>query len=329
MKLSHFLYFLVPLASARAVPYHHQIPITEESATEDLTSAKKIDLDATPSIGVHFTTTQAVVAARYPNGTTIDVVQIPGDDGYTDLMSRWMFRYSDYEILRNRNDSVVLAAFISRVHTTIEAQLKIPVKQITPAVVFPLGRAQQTLFQSALLLTGFTPSKSSKEGSVIYPESYATHAALVHASCTHQTLQEQHQNVLVIAFDDSSFSASMHQTSCDRKSSQPQPRMIGYVARSDLGWWNLPVYEAPRAKFWSKLQEAVIDAISGLGKPPGRIVLSGSHGRDKEFKGKIEEALWAELEVDVRTLLGSSQEADNEWLAARGAAELGTATYTR
>jgi len=126
MKLSHFLYFLVPLASARAVPYHHQIPITEESATEDLTSAKKIDLDATPSIGVHFTTTQAVVAARYPNGTTIDVVQIPGDAGYTDLMSRWMFRYSDYEILRNRNDSVVLAAFISRVHTTIEAQLKIP-----------------------------------------------------------------------------------------------------------------------------------------------------------------------------------------------------------
>ena len=168
MKLSHFLYFLVPLASARAVPYHHQIPITEESATEDLTSAKKIDLDATPSIGVHFTTTQAVVAARYPNGTTLDVVQIPGDAGYTDLMSRWMFRYSDYEILRNRNDSVVLAAFISRVHTTIEAQLKIPVKQITPAVVFPLGRAQQTLFQSALLLTGFTSSKSSKEGSVIY-----------------------------------------------------------------------------------------------------------------------------------------------------------------
>ncbi|KAG9186637.1 hypothetical protein G6011_09745 [Alternaria panax] len=327
MKLSCLVLFLVPLASARAVRYHHQIPIAEETTTKDLTNAKELSQDATPSIGVHFTTSQAVAAAQYPNGTTIDLVQIPGDAGYIDLMSRWMFRYSDYEILRNRNDSVVLAAFLAKVHTTIEAQLEIPVRQITPAVVFPLRRAQKTLFQSTLLLAGFTSSKSSNGGAIIYPEAYATHAALVQASCARQTLQEQHQDVLVVAFDDSSFSASMHQTSCDAKSSRPH--MISYVARSDLGWWNLPVYEAPRAKFWLKLQEAVIHTVTGLGKPPGRMVLSGSHGGDKEFKEKVGEALWAELEVDVGTLLRSSQEADNEWLAARGAAELGTITHTQ
>ncbi|CAG5157012.1 uncharacterized protein ALTATR162_LOCUS4805 [Alternaria atra] len=317
MKLSGLLLFFVPLASARAVRYHHQIPIAE-GATKDLTSAKELDLDTTPSIGVHFTTSQAVAAARYANGTTIDIVKIPGDAGYIDLMSRWMFRYSDYEILRNRNDSVVLATFLSKVHATIGAQLDSSITQITPTVVFPLRRAQKTLFQSALLLAGFA---SSKESSTIYPEAYATHAALEHTSCARQTLPEQHQHVLVIAFDDSSFSASMHQTSCDAQS--PQPHMINYVTRSDLGWWNLPVYDAPRAKFWSKLQEAVIHAVSGLGKPPGRIVLSGSHGGDKEFKETVEDALWTELEVDVGTLLGSHQEADNEWLAARGAAELG------
>jgi hypothetical protein len=318
MKLFGLLLFLVPLASARAVRYHHQIPMAEET-TNDPTSGKEIN--ATPSIGVHFTTSQAVAAARYPDGTTIDLVQIPGDAGYTDLMSRWMLRYSDYDILKHRNDSIVLASFLSKVHTTIIAQLDSPITQITPAVVFPLRPAQKTLFQSALLLAGFAPSKESKESFTIYSEAYATHAALEHASCTRQTLQEQYQHVLVIAFDDSSFSASTHQTSCDAKS--PQPHMINYVSRSNLGWWNLPVHEAPRAKFWSKLQEAVVHAVSGLGKPPGRIVLSGSHGGDKEFKTTVEEALWTELEMDVGTLLDSHQEEDNEWLAARGAAELG------
>ncbi|KAL1792121.1 hypothetical protein ACET3X_009872 [Alternaria dauci] len=328
MKFSCLLLFLVPLASARPVRYHHQVPMAEET-TKDLTSAKEMEVDATPSIGVHFTTTQTVVAARYPNGTTIDVVQIPGDAGYTELMSRWMFRYSDYDILRNRNDSVVLGAFLTNVHTTIEAQLEIPVREMTSAVVFPLRGAQKTLFQSALLLAGFALPKHSKDSPDVYPEPYAIHAALVHASCTQQPLQEQHQHILVVAFDDSSFSASMHQTSCNKKSSQPRQYMINYVARSDLGWWELPVFEAPRAKFWSKLQEAVVHTVGGVGKPPGRIVLSGSHGRDEEFKEKVEEALWAEFEVDVGTLLGSSQEADNEWLAARGAAELGASTHTR
>jgi hypothetical protein len=313
MKLSGLL-LLVPLASARAVQYHHhQIPIVEETV-EELTGAE--ESDAIPIIGVHFTTSRAVAAARYPNGTIIDLVQIPGDAEYTDLMSRWMTPYPTSELA---NDSTILAAFLSRVHTAIETELARPSTHITSTVTFPLHGAQEEDFRTALLSAGFAPSGDSFS---IYSEAYAAHAGLEHTSCTHQTLPQQHQHVLVLAFDDSSFSASMHQTSCETKI--PYSRRINYVARTDLGWWSLPVYRAPRAKFWTKLQETIIHAVSGLGKPPGRIVLLGTHGGDKEFKEVVEDALWRELEVDVGSLLGSHwTEADNEWLAARGAAELG------
>jgi hypothetical protein len=313
MKLSGLL-LLVPLASARAVRYHHQIPIIEEPV-EDLTSAEQ--LDATPSIGVHFTTLRAIAAARYPNGTTIDLVQIPGDANYIELMSRWMTPHSTPD---SPNDSITLATFFSRVHKTIETQLHHPIPHITPTVTFPLHAAQEKDFRNAFIAAKLTPPQHNPP---IYPEAYATHAGLEHTPCAQQSLSQQHQHILVLAFDDSSFSASMHETSCT--AATPHTRIINYVARNDLGWWSLPVYEAPRAKFWAKLQEAVVYAVSALGKPPGRIVLLGRHGLDDEFKEAVEEALWRELEVDVGVLLGGGRRRDggNEWLAARGAAGLG------
>ncbi|KAI4695717.1 hypothetical protein J4E81_006045 [Alternaria sp. BMP 2799] len=317
MKLFGLL-LLVPLASARAVQYHHQIPIVEEPLDKHTTAE---GLDAPPSIGVHFTTSQAVAAARYPNGTTIDVAQIPGDAEYIDLMSRWMTPHTSSN---SPNDSRILTEFLSQVHATLENVLKHPVTNITSAVTFPFYGSHEKDFEGALLSAGLALSEDTPS---IYSEAYATHAGLEHASCVSATLPHQHQHILVLAFDSSSFSASMHETSCSAtktKPPTPHSRMINYVARNDLGWWSLPVYDAPRAKFWAKLQEAVVHAVGGLGVPPGKIVLLGSHGQDKEFRVQVEQALWRELEVDVGALLGGrGGKAESEWLAARGAAGLG------
>ncbi|KAH6851597.1 hypothetical protein BKA58DRAFT_392131 [Alternaria rosae] len=318
MKLSGLL-LLVPLASARAVRYHNQIPIVEETVN-DHTSAE--ELDATPSIGVHFTTLQAVAAARYPNGTTIDLAQIPGDAEYIDLMSRWMTPHST---LNSPDDSTILTTFLSKVHTTLETELNHPVTNITSAITFPFYGSHEKDFQNALLSAGLAPSEDTPP---IHSEAYATHAGLQHASCASATLPYQYQHILVLAFDSSSFSASMHETTCS-PTATPQSRMINYAARTDLGWWNLPVYEAPRAKFWAKLQEAVVHAVAGLGVPPGKIVLLGSHGQDAEFMGVVEQALWRELEVDVGALLGGRREEGGEWLPARGAAALGLRNQNR
>jgi hypothetical protein len=133
-------------------------------------------------------------------------------------------------------------------------------------------------------------------------------------------LASQEQHILFLAFDNNSFSASMHRIPCH--STNQTANMISYIARSDLGWWNLPVFEVPRARFWAQVKECVVHAVSGRGKPPGRIVIVGDHGADQEFRQVVEDALWEELEIDAGMLLRGNDGVDSERLAARGAAEL-------
>ena len=82
------------------------------------------------------------------------------------------------------------------------------------------------------------------------------------------------------------------------------------------------MYDAPRARFWAQVQQSIGFVLSPQGKAPGRIVLLGSHGADAEFKSRVEDALWDELEMDVSGMLSVNERGDSEWLAARGAAEL-------
>ena len=84
----------------------------------------------------------------------------------------------------------------------------------------------------------------------------------------------------------------------------------------------MPVESLPRARFWAKVQQCVVDAVDETGQPPGRIVMLGSHGGMEEFKGLVEEGLWREWEVDVGMLLHGDKGTGGEWLTARGAAEL-------
>jgi hypothetical protein len=315
MKLS-LLLFLVPLASARVVRHANQIPMAGKAADHTTSSEDKADQPA-PSIGLHFTTSHAVAAAHYQNGTTRDLVRMDGDSEYRDLMRRWMASGSGYSGPLDSSDDMVLSSFMIRLHRAIETELDDSVEQASLALS-PQAPALQQKFQKAMVAAGLA---SSEDSAVLYEEAIATHAALKPASsCTTKSQPGHLQHALFLAFDDGAFSASMHEYAC--RDYSPQAHMISRLIRSDLGWWHLPMYDAPRAKFWDQVQQSIAYVLSPQGKAPGRIVLLGSHGADAEFKSKVEDALWQELEMDVSSMLSVSERSDSEWLAARGAAEL-------
>lgn len=135
--------------------------------------------------------------------------------------------------------------------------------------------------------------------------------------CLLETHKHPERTVLFINFDNSSFSASAQSVAT------PYDGLVyNYIARPELGWWSLPVFEVPRAKFWAEVHEAVVKITSGLWTPPSRIVLMGEHGAGKEFREVVEAALWSVLEVDVGLMLQVNMAEDSSSIAARGAAEL-------
>jgi hypothetical protein len=89
MKLSYFFLGL-PLAGARVVP---QVPTLGH--VNEVGNA--IAQEGAPSIGVHFTTSYAVAAARYQDGTTRELIRVAADADYIELMSRWTQWEDDLE----------------------------------------------------------------------------------------------------------------------------------------------------------------------------------------------------------------------------------------
>jgi hypothetical protein len=78
-----FLYLLgAQLVSAGVIGVQQQVPILGHGE-------KEIGREVGPAIGVHFTTSYAVAAARYQNGTVRDLGKVVGDAEYIELMSRW------------------------------------------------------------------------------------------------------------------------------------------------------------------------------------------------------------------------------------------------
>lgn len=57
---------VVPLVGARVIRYEQQAPIVQ-AEVEDV---------VTPAVGVHFTTSYASAAAKYKNGTTVDLIRV-------------------------------------------------------------------------------------------------------------------------------------------------------------------------------------------------------------------------------------------------------------
>lgn len=85
MQLIYFL--VVPLVSARVLRTTQQIPILGDVAEEVVKHSAQEE--SAPAIGVHFTTSYAVAAARYQNGTMRNLVRVAADADYIDLLSRW------------------------------------------------------------------------------------------------------------------------------------------------------------------------------------------------------------------------------------------------
>ncbi|KAF1939559.1 hypothetical protein EJ02DRAFT_408380 [Clathrospora elynae] len=358
------LLLIVPLVSARVVRYLQQIPITEEgdkhaATIEELETRKAV----VPGVGVHFTTSYAVAAARHQNGTRRDLVRIDGDAYYTELMSRWMDLYSSYEWWKDcdwiatvpanqftpqrwrcnwqkvdrgmrsllglpaSRDVAVLSTFLSKVRSAIETELAISITHIAPTT-FPLLPAQKKDFSDAFALSGLTSTRTRPgDSSVIYPEANTAYAGLGHglceestdhSSCSSSEKSISRQHIFVLNLGNSSFSASIYYL----RTAYEDARISTHRSRSNLGWWDLPVFEVPRASFWAELRELVVDVASGMQYPPGRIVVMGEHGCEEEFKKVVEEALWSVWEVDVGMLLKPGKAEDADMLAARGAAEL-------
>jgi hypothetical protein len=88
MKLLQWI--VVPLISARVVRAEEQFAIQEvDGIGSEFHTPEHIPEEFALTIGVHFTTSHAVAAARYANGTTKDIVRVAGNADYIDLMLRW------------------------------------------------------------------------------------------------------------------------------------------------------------------------------------------------------------------------------------------------
>ncbi|KAH9870375.1 hypothetical protein IAQ61_005849 [Plenodomus lingam] len=312
-----------------------------------------------PSIAVHFTSSRAIPAARYSNGTILDLETVEGDTEYIDLVSQWMAQnsriggrkverqdwcraYPLYEECRSdglrrrrspklqdpiSRDTVILSKMLMQVRISIETELAIPLTTVVP-VFFELRQNQTQVVRNAMDIVGLQfPRSSDSAGGHVLLDTNAAYAGFVSLSCKQspepekcrEKREKSDQTTLFVDFDNHSFSASAGTIRNEAESHSIGSRILS----PELGWWDLPIFEIHRAKFWARMHEAILDVIGVLGgRPIDHIVLTGQHGADEEFIGVVEATLWSALEMDTGSMLLSSHAADAGRLVARGAVEL-------
>ncbi|KAJ4354801.1 hypothetical protein N0V95_003486 [Ascochyta clinopodiicola] len=330
---------IVPLVGARVIPLEQTQLLPEHTES------------VVPGIGVHFTTSYATAAAKYGNGTTADLVRVQADADYIELMSRWTRSWReldcegpvqrlrcDLEHIRREarrklglpvtRDSAILSKFVKKVRDAIEEELGTPVSTIAPVAPQLVGWVSED-FQDALDLAGLTSARLDDRGSNDKPTYRDTNAAFAGlgyglcnsgtklADCLDEERQMPYEHVLFLDFDNSSFSATVQYL-------QHVNQEWTYSNRVDmeLGWWNMPVLEVTRARFWAQIHEVILEVAGALQRAPNKIVLLGDHGTNAEFLDVVKAALWDVLEIDVSLMLSANEAEDTDMLAARGAAEL-------
>ncbi|KAL5120309.1 hypothetical protein ACEQ8H_001867 [Pleosporales sp. CAS-2024a] len=226
-------------------------------------------------------------------------------------------------------DATTLAAFVKRVRESIESQVGSSVSTIAPA--FPrLSPHAQEEVEEALSLTGLgsTRVQTGHGNTMLYQEANAAYAGLGHGLCEDWSFKSdclsaawppKSQSTVYFNFDNASFSLGAMEL---RNAFQEHTTYI-HRLNTSLGWWSLPVYDAPRAKFWEHIHDMIVNVLAPMSTPPNRIVLMGEHGADKEFQSVVQAAMWDQFEFDVESMLQTVKTEDAAWLAARGAAELG------
>lgn len=212
---------------------------------------------------------------------------------------------------------------------SIEAEIDAPFTNIAPA--FPrLSPHVQEYVQEALSFAGLTSTRvnTGHGNTFIYEETNAAYAGLGHGLCEEWSFKAdclsaqwpaKHQSVLFFDFDNSSFSVG----TMSLQNAFQEHATYYYGMDAKLGWWDLPVYKIPRAKFWARIHEMILDVLAPMSMPPNQIVLLGEHGADAEFEEVVKNAMWELFEFDVELMLTATKKESVATLVARGAAELG------
>ena len=222
-------------------------------------------------------------------------------------------------------DAATLSNFLHTLRTNLAEELGRPITSIAPAI-FPLDKDKTQDFKDALELAGLTSTRTLSGNSLVaHLDVNAAYAGLGYGlckewtdyqNCTYEEVTFPYLDVLFLSFDNSSFTATVESLQ------NPYQEWPKYNFNLDLGWWDLPIHEVPRARFWANIHEIIVDTVSVLSRSPSRIVLMGAHGGDEEFRGVVEAALWSVLEMDVDLMLQANKAEDTTRLAARGAAEM-------
>jgi hypothetical protein len=224
-------------------------------------------------------------------------------------------------------ESATLSKFAKKVRGAIEEELGSTISTIAPVAPQLVGWDSED-FQDALDLAGLTSARLEDRflgDKPMYWDSNAAFAGLGYGLCESWTnptkclveeKQMPYEHVLFLNFDNSSFSAKVQYM-------QHVDQEWTYSNRVDmeLGWWNLPVFEVPRARFWAQIHEVILEVAGALQRAPSKIVLLGEHGANVEFLDVVKTALWDVLEIDVSLILSANKAEDVGMLAARGAAE--------
>jgi hypothetical protein len=207
------------------------------------------------------------------------------------------------------------------VKAALADKLRVELKAINP--VFPmLAGLEQEDVQDAIEYAGLEwPSYCS---SSVYWETNAGYMGLGHGLCKswdnpHECFMEEmhmpYERALFLNFDNSSFEVVVQLMKTARWQMTPD----AYTLEMDLGRWNLPMYEAPRARFWARIHKTIVDiGSSGFGEIH-KVYLLGQHASDSEFLDIVKGA--------IKDIIGNAeilqvQEASNtEMLVARGSAE--------
>lgn len=279
----------------------------------------------------------------------LTIAQVEADADYIELMSRWTRSWKEFDcegpIKRLRCDfeqirrgtrkrlglpitreSATLGKFMKKVRGAIEEELGTSVSTVAPVAPQLVGWVSED-FQDALDLAGMTSSRLSNPGSNDKPTYWDTNAAFAGlgyglcesrtnlADCLDEERQMPYEHVLFLDFDNSSFSATVQYL-------QHADQEWSYSNRVDmqLGWWNLPVFELSRARFWAQIHEVILEVAGALQRAPNKVVLLGDHGANEEFLDVVKAALWDVLEIDISVMLSANKADDVGMVAARGAA---------
>ncbi|ORY15619.1 hypothetical protein BCR34DRAFT_598351 [Clohesyomyces aquaticus] len=332
-----------PLVSSRVIPHHH--------ATELFRGREGV-----PAIGLHLTTSYATAAIRHENETIDDLLRIEADSGYINLMSRWAdittkqncstpWEKVQCRLARQKRnvnkwlgrpatpDVGILSAFLTELKSAVEGTIGLPLTRAYP--VFPMLPAlEEEDIQDALEYTGIKWLFAERRSYHTFWETNAAYAGLGYGlcelwkdagQCEDQERKIPLEPILFLDFDNSSFAASLQ-----GMSTVYMHYNITSQAHLDLGWFNMPTDDVPRAKFLARIQEVIVDVGSTLVRPPTKIILLGEYADDEDFREAVKAAIWELLEFDASSLLEANMMKRGEpmMLAARGAAEMaGRAEY--